>query len=79
MHRPQQDKARKRAMIKQRMARRVEVIVVVVLLLVALEHLLRLVTGVELRISGTLIPLWFSLFGCVGPATLAGLFWWSRR
>ncbi len=79
MHTPQPDKARKRTMIKQQMARRVEVVVVMVLLLVAVAHLLRLITGAELRIGGTLIPLWISLFGCIGPAVLAGLFWWSRR
>lgn len=66
-------------MLKQRMARRVELIVMAVLLLVALAHLLRLVTGAELMIGGTLIPLWLSLFGCLGPAVLAGLFWWSRH
>ena len=73
------DKARKRTMIKQHLARRVEVIVVVVLLVVALAHLLRLVTGAELVIAGTVLPIWTSLFGCVGPTVLAGLFWWSRR
>ena len=66
-------------MIKQHMARRVEVIVVVVLLVVALAHLLRLVTGAELMIAGTVIPVWTSIFGCVGPAVLAGLFCWSRH
>lgn len=79
MYRPQPDKARKRVMIKQRMARRVDGIVIIVLLLVSLAHLLRLITGVELMIGGTRIPLWLSLFGCVGPATLIGLFWWSRH
>ncbi len=79
MRTPHPDKARKQAMIKQQMARRVEVIVLVVLLVVSLAHLLRLVTGAELMIAGTVIPVWTSLFGCVGPAVLAGFFWWSRR
>ncbi|MDF1554907.1 MAG: hypothetical protein P1P84_17700 [Deferrisomatales bacterium] len=61
------------------MGRRVEVIVVVLLLVVALAHLLRLTTGAELRIAGTVIPVWTSLFGCIGPAVLAGLFWWTRH
>ena len=79
MRTPYPDKAGKRAMIKQHMARRVEVIVVAVLLVVALAHLLRLVTGAELMIAGTVIPVWTSLFGCIGPAVLAGLFWWTRH
>lgn len=77
MHPP--DKARKRAMIKQHMARRVEVIVMAVLLVIALAHLMRLLTGTELTIGGKVVPLWVSLFGSVGPAALAGLFWWSRH
>ena len=72
-------KTRKRAMIKQHMSRRIEVIIMAVLLVVALAHLLRLLTGAELIIAGTVIPVWTSLFGCVGPIVLAGLFWWSRH
>jgi len=79
MRTPHRDKARKRAMIKQHMARRVDVTVVVVLLVVALAHLLRLGTGAELMIAGSVIPVWTSLFGCIGPAVLAGLFWWTRH
>jgi len=73
------NKPRKREMIKQHMAHRIEVVIVAVLLVIALAHLLRLVTGVEVIIAGTMIPVWTSLFGCVGPAVLAGLFWWSRH
>ena len=36
-------------------------------------------TGAELTIGGHRIPIWISLLGCLGPATLAGLFWWTRR
>ena len=72
-------KAHKRNMLKQTMAGRVEVVVMVVLLAVALAHLLRLITGAELRIDETVIPLWVSVFGCLGPAALAGLFWWSHH
>lgn len=79
MRTPDADKFRKRAIIKQKMTRRTEFIVVVVLLFVALAHLLRLITGTELIIAGTTIPVWTSLFGCIGPAVLAGLFWWSRH
>ena len=73
------DHARKRNLIKQHMARRVESIVVAVLLIIALLHLIRLFTGVEIKIAGTVIPVWSSLIGCAGPATLAGLFWWSHH
>ncbi len=65
--------------IKKKMGRRVEIVVVIVLLIVSLAHLCRLITGVELVIGETTIPLWVSLLGFVGPASLAGLFWWTRR
>ena len=71
--------AYKSAMIKQHMARRVELIVVAVLLVIALAHLLRLLTGAEIVVAGTVLPLWTSLLGSIGPALLAGLFWWSRH
>lgn len=69
----------KRAIIKEHMARRVEVIIVVVFLVISLLHLVRLFTGAEIVIAGTVIPVWTSLIGCVGPALLAFLFWWSRH
>lgn len=70
-------KIHRRAMIKAHMARRVRVVIVVVLLVISFLHLLRLCTGVEIVIAGTVIPVWTSLIGCVGPALLASLFWWS--
>ena len=73
------DNADQKAVIKQRVARRVDVLIVLVLLTVALAHLLRLLTGAEIVIGGTVVPLWISLLGCVGPALLAGLLWWSRH
>ncbi len=76
---PEPRQTGKRALIKRRMARRVEAIILLVLLIIALAHLLRLVTGAELLVDGMRIPLWASFFGCIGPAVLAGLFWWSRR
>jgi len=66
-------------MIKRHMARRVEAIIVAVLLVISLAHLLRMVTGAEIVIAGTTIPVWTSLIGFVGPAVLAGLFRWSRH
>jgi Na+/proline symporter len=71
--------AHKRKIVKQKMASRVEVVVLVLLLIVSLAHLLRLITGAELLVAGTQVPLWISFVGCIGPATLAGLFWWTRH
>ena len=76
---PSADKNRKRAVMKHRMGRRVDVVLTVVLLAVALAHLLRLLTGAEATIAGRVVPVWTSLLGCVGPAVLAGLLWWTRR
>jgi hypothetical protein len=63
------DKVHKKAMIKKRVGRRVEMVVVALLSIVALAHLVRLITGAELPIAGTAILRWISFFGCVGPAT----------
>ncbi len=71
--------AHKRKIIKQKMKGRVEIVVLVLLLVLSLAHLLRLITGAELLIAGTQVPLLVSFFGCIGPATLAGLFWWTRH
>jgi len=75
----EQRKIHQRAMIKVHMARRVEVIVVVVFGVISLLHLLRLFTGAEIIIAGTVIPVWTSVIGCFGPALLAALFLWSRH
>ena len=72
-------KERRLALVRYRMARRVEWLVMILLLIIAAAHLLRLLTGAELVVDGTRIPLWVSLVGCLGPATLLGLFWWSHR
>ena len=71
--------ARRRIRIKQQMARRVDTVVLVLLAVISLAHLLRLLTGAELIIDGTSVPLWVSILGCGGPALLAGLFWWSHH
>ncbi|ORJ61611.1 hypothetical protein [Geothermobacter hydrogeniphilus] len=65
--------------IRQKMARRVEVVILFILLFVSTLHLLRLLTGTEIIIAGHLIPIWTSLVGFFGPLLLAGLFWWSRH
>lgn len=68
-----------KSQIKLHMSSKVEVIVIAVLLVISLAHLMRLLTGVEIVIGGTTLPLWTSLLGFLGSAVLAGLFWWSHR
>jgi len=73
------EKKHRLALVRRRMAQRVEWLVMLLLLIISLAHLMRLITGAELLVGGTQIPLWVSLFGCLGPAALLGLFWWSHR
>jgi len=65
--------------IKERMASRVEVVIVAVFLIVSFLHLLRLLTGAEILIAGHVIPVWTSIIGFAGPLLLVCLFWWSKR
>ncbi len=69
---------RKMDTMRRKMAKRTEVVVILVLLVISSAHLVRLLTGAEIVIGGSIIPLWTSIGGCVGPALLAYLFWWSR-
>jgi len=64
--------------VRATMHRRLSVAIIVLLTIISLAHLCRLVTGVELTIGQFVVPQWVSLLGFVGPAVLAGLFWWSR-
>ena len=64
---------------RRNMAQRTELVIIVVLLLISFLHLLRLLNGTEISIGGSVIPIWTSIFGCVGPALLAFLFWWSHK
>ena len=68
-----------KAVMRRKMAGRVKVVIIVVLLIISVAHLMRLLTGAEIVIAGTVLPLWTSLLGCLGPALLAFLFWWSHR
>ena len=49
------------------------------LCLVALAHLLRLASGVEITVGGTTMPVWFSGFGFLGPGALALWLWREQR
>jgi len=64
--------------VKETMHRRLSVAILVLLSIISLAHLCRLVTGVALSIGQFVVPLWVSILGFVGPAALAGFFWWSR-
>lgn len=44
---------------------------VAVFTLVALAHLLRVVSGWDITVNGALVPLWASVVACVVAATLA--------
>jgi hypothetical protein len=46
--------------------------------LVALAHLLRLLTGAEITLNGAVVPQWVSALGIVVPAGLAWLLWRQR-
>ena len=65
--------------MRRKMAKRTELVVIIVLLVVSFAHLVRLLTGSEITIAGSVLPVWTSIIGCFGPALLAFLFWWSRK
>jgi hypothetical protein len=46
--------------------------------LVALAHLLRLLTGAQITLNGQAVPQWVSLLGVVVPAGVAWLLWRER-
>jgi hypothetical protein len=54
-------------------------VTLVFLLLVALLHLIRLLLGVGVTVDGVVIPMWASIFACLGPAALAVWLWWEQR
>lgn len=54
-------------------------IAIAVFSLVALLHLLRLVFGWEVIISGIVIPLWVSVIGFIAAGVLAVLLWREMR
>lgn len=52
---------------------------VVLLLLIAGAHLLRLIVGVEITVGGRTVPMWVSAVAAVVPAALAIALWRERR
>lgn len=47
--------------------------------LVALAHLLRLLTGTPVRIGETSVSMWISVLGVILPAAIAWLLWRESR
>jgi hypothetical protein len=46
-------------------------VTILLLLIIAVGHLLRLAFGVEATVGGTAIPMWVSVVGMIVPAALA--------
>jgi uncharacterized membrane protein YhdT len=54
-------------------------IAIVIFLLVAFAHLMRLIFLVPITAGGTNVPLWISLFGVVVPLLVVLLLWRESR
>ena len=52
---------------------------IVLFVLVAAAHALRLVYGTEITVDGWVVPQWVSAFGVVVPAAVAWLLWRDGR
>lgn len=48
---------------------------IVILVLVAIAHLIRLIYGAQVTVEGTEIPQWVSVLGIIVPALIAFLLW----
>lgn len=46
---------------------------------IATLHLVRLVLQMEITVGGYEIPIWFSIFGVLGPGLLAVWLWIEQR
>lgn len=54
-------------------------ITVILLILIAIAHLLRLIFKVEIVANGITIPMWGSLLACIVPAVLAVMVWRENK
>ena len=54
-------------------------VAVAVLAIVAVVHLLRLVAGWEVTVSGSIVPVWWSAPGFIVAAGLAFMLWREAR
>ncbi len=48
---------------------------VIAFVLFAVVHLLRLITGTEIVIAGSVIPQWVSIIGVIVPGVIVWLLW----
>ena len=51
------------------------ILAIVVLVLFALFHLIRLIGGTEILIGGNIIPAWVSVVGVILPVLIVWLLW----
>jgi hypothetical protein len=54
-------------------------VTLVFLLIVAFLHFLRLLFSVGVTVDGVVVPMWASIFACLGPAALAVWLWLEER
>ena len=54
-------------------------IAVAVFTLIAVVHLLRLFTGWEVSVNGSIVPVWFSVPGLIIAGGLAAMIWREAR
>ena len=48
---------------------------ILVFTIIAIAHLLRLITGIDVTVGEWSLPQWVSVLGFLGPAIIAGLLW----
>lgn len=55
------------------------VLAILLFTLIAIAHILRLVSGIEATVAGWNVPQWVSVVGVIVPAALAFLLWRESR
>jgi len=48
---------------------------ILLLTIVAIAHLLRLISGTDMTVGEWNVPQWVSVLGVIGPGVIAGLLW----
>lgn len=54
-------------------------VVTILLVGISAAHLARIISRVDIVVSGVQVPTWVSIFGCIVPAALALLLWRENR
>ena len=52
---------------------------ILLLVLVAVTHLLRLIYGINITVGEWTVPQWVSMLGVIVPGAIAGLLWQERK